>query len=65
MPKRLLKLELERARADDERLASARQLEQRDATIEELRSEIKELVAKQTTLQGSCCRSLNGCWRRR
>ena len=52
MPKRLLKLELERARADDELLASARQLEQSEATIRELRSEVKELVAKQAALQG-------------
>ena len=44
--KRLLQLELERARANDERPASARQLEERKATIVELRAQVKELVAQ-------------------
>ena len=52
VPKQLLKLELERVCADDEQLASVRQLEQSEATIRELCSEIKELVAKQAMLQG-------------
>ena len=40
VPKRLLQLDLERTRANDERLASARQLEERDATIVELRAQV-------------------------
>ena len=51
VPKRLLQLELERARANNERLASARQLEEREPTIVELRAQVKELVAQQGTMQ--------------
>ena len=52
LPKRFLQLELERARASEERLAIARLLQERDAKIRELRERINELVAQQTALQG-------------
>lgn len=38
VPKRLLQLKLEHARANDEQLASARQLEEKERTIAELRA---------------------------
>ena len=51
MPKRLLQLDLERTRANNERLTSARQLEERDATIAELRAQLTQLVAREDSLQ--------------
>ena len=56
MPKRLLQLDLERTRANDERLASARQLEERDATIAELRAQMTQLVAREGSLQDEVLR---------
>ena len=48
---RLFQYEKEAARANDERLASARLLEERDALIRELRNQNAELSAKHTSLQ--------------
>ena len=45
VPKQL-QLNLERACANDEWLASARQLQERDTTIVELRAQVKELVLR-------------------
>ena len=56
VPKRLLQLDLERTRANDERLASARQLEERDATIAELRAQMTQLVAREGSLQDEVLR---------
>lgn len=51
VPQRLFQLDMERARANDERLASAQLLEQRDATIIELRAQINDLGTQHSTLQ--------------
>ena len=51
LPKQLLQLELERARANDERLVSAHQLEEKEATIAELCAQVKQLEAQQGTMQ--------------
>ena len=48
---RLFQYEKETARANDERLASARLLEEREASIKELRNQNVELLAKHTLLQ--------------
>ena len=46
----------ERTRTNDERLASARQLEERDATIVELRAQMTQLVAREGSLQDKVLR---------
>ena len=48
---RLFQYEQQLARANDERLASARLIEEREASIRELRNQNVELVAKHTSLQ--------------
>ena len=50
--KRLLQHELERARADDERLASMRRLAECDSTISSLRADKQQLIERTTALQG-------------
>jgi len=47
----LLQYELERARADDERLASARRLAECDSTISSLRADEQQLIERTTALQ--------------
>ena len=48
---RLFQYEQQLARANDERLASARLIEEREASIRELRNQNVKLVAKHTSLQ--------------